>query len=158
MTRREAFLWYIERMLFTPYGWGGDDPWKIDCSGLVVFGLTAVGVWPWATDRTAQDIAEWGRNTGRSISEVEIEPGDLVLFLNSAGRATHVEVLWREVDGSPRLSIGASGGGSGHTASTPDAAAVQASATNAFVKLAPWRRRPGPYLFVDPFMPGRADV
>lgn len=141
MTERDAFLTVLEHYLGTPYRWGGDDPSGVDCSGLVIVGLKGVGKLPWKGDWTANGLLQIGKDAGWEVKRPDLREGCLVFFLNEIGKATHVEIVWR----NPKLSIGASGGGPG--INNPDDAARK----NAFVQVHPWGRRPGPYAFVDPF-------
>lgn len=145
MTKREAFLWIVERHLHTPYIWGGNDPWGIDCSGLAIAGLMGVGSVPWGWDATASGLLNWSKTNGFLISEENAKEGCLVFF---GLPPTHVEVVWRH----PDLSIGASGGGSKNVADSNFSAINLASKTDAYVKVHPWKRRPGPYTFADPFV------
>jgi len=146
MTEREGFLWVVEQYHGTFYTWGGDDPDGFDCSGLAIEGLKAVGRVPrrrggaeW--DTTAQGLLDLGKARGWELKATDLRPGCLVFYLNDVGKAIHVEVVWRD----PKLSIGASGGGS-RTRTKEDAIAQ-----NAYVKIRPWKSRGGPYAFLDPF-------
>jgi len=57
----------------TPYSWGGSSLGGMDCSGLVNFAYEAAGI---DVPRTSGQIAE----QGRSISQSEAQPGDLVVW------------------------------------------------------------------------------
>jgi len=59
--------------LGTPYVWGGASPGGFDCSGLVVFAYSQLGIsLPHYTG------ALW--NVGTPVSSDQLEPGDLVFF------------------------------------------------------------------------------
>lgn len=59
--------------LGTPYVWGGSQPGGFDCSGLVMWAYSQVGVaLPHST------YAQWGY--GVSVSRDQLQPGDLVFF------------------------------------------------------------------------------
>ncbi|MGP9538440.1 C40 family peptidase [Brachybacterium sp. AOP43-C2-M15] len=57
----------------TPYSWGGSSLSGMDCSGLVTFAYDAAGI---DVPRTSGEMAA----QGRSISESEAQPGDLVVW------------------------------------------------------------------------------
>ena len=57
----------------TPYSWGGATLGGMDCSGLVNFAYQAAGI---DVPRTSGQIAD----QGRSISQSEAQPGDLVVW------------------------------------------------------------------------------
>jgi cell wall-associated NlpC family hydrolase len=57
----------------TPYSWGGSSLSGMDCSGLVSFAYEAAGI---DVPRTSSQIAA----QGRSISQAEAQPGDIVVW------------------------------------------------------------------------------
>jgi len=64
-----------ERYLGLPYVWGAAGPDAFDCSGLVTYVFAQVGI---SLPHFA--AAQW--NYGVSVSEDQLEPGDLVFFEN----------------------------------------------------------------------------
>jgi cell wall-associated NlpC family hydrolase len=61
------------RYLGTPYVWGGSSPGGFDCSGLVAYAYSQMGVsLPHYTG------AQW--NVGVPVSRGDLQPGDLVFF------------------------------------------------------------------------------
>jgi len=132
------YLWTIVGL---PYRWGGDDLIDgLDCSGLAVLVLQAVGLMPWGSDQTADGLR---LRFSKYILDSP-RPGCLALY-GKRHHATHVGVVCKVIDGVPFM-IEAGGGGS--KTFSPDDAARH----NAFVKLAPVHRRPDFIGYVDPFM------
>lgn len=112
------------------YIWGAQGPTYFDCSGLVMWLGSQVGLWPKTADTTADGLWK-GTFGGVRIPRSELAPGDLVLYGGTTHRATHVEV-WV---GPGTATIGANGGRSSTT--TPE----RARAINAKVKQSNWTRR-----------------
>lgn len=125
---RDAALYVWESYLNVPYKWGGDDPMDgLDCSGLVLEGLKAVGLVPREADFTADQLLNVVfRALPRYRLDSELHPGMLVFWGDP--RVTHVEIVWAVI-GDRVLTIGASGGGS----RTVDR--VMAARQNAYVKI-----------------------
>ena len=87
---RAAAVEYLKRWLFTPYRWGGDDPLAgIDCSGLVIEILKAVGLWGEKEDDVAGGILE------RFKANVVFRPyaGVMVFFKKPDGSIPHVGMM-----------------------------------------------------------------
>lgn len=76
-------------LLHTPYRWGGDDPAGIDCSGMTIDCLQAVGLFPLNSDTTADGL--WNKFNGNGINN-EPQPGDLIFWFDGNGRAYHVAI------------------------------------------------------------------
>ena len=70
------------------YRWGGDDPSGVDCSGLVIEGLKAVGLIKPHDDMTADQL--WHRFHANEV--IRPSRGCLAFWFNEGGRATHVAV------------------------------------------------------------------
>jgi cell wall-associated NlpC family hydrolase len=61
--------------LGVPYVWGGESPSGFDCSGLVAYVYSKVGIsLPHST------YAQWAYPNAVSVSRSQLEPGDLVFF------------------------------------------------------------------------------
>ena len=129
---REIVIRLADRLLYTPYLWGGNDPLAgFDCSGFVIELLKSVGRLPKEGDWPAAVLAtKWP-------SADTLQPGCL-LFWGSP--IIHVEMVYCV---NPLLTIGASGGGS----KTTDLAA--AIAQDSYIKVRP--ARTGWVKQVDPF-------
>jgi len=133
---RELAVEYAKAFIGLPYIWGGDDPIKgFDCSGLILEVLQAVGIIPHGYDTTADGLyRRFSANLTRP------GPGTLVFWLNSSGRAVHVEMMIDEGH-----VIGASGGG------WATITAEEAARQNAFIKIRPLNYRGENYVILDPF-------
>ncbi|HEX7349431.1 C40 family peptidase [Brachybacterium sp.] len=70
---RSAIVDAARSAVGTPYSWGGSSLGGMDCSGLVNFAYEAAGI---DVPRTSSQIAD----QGRSISQSEAQPGDLVVW------------------------------------------------------------------------------
>ena len=143
-TLRAAALFVWESYLNVPYRWGGDDPLDgVDCSGLALEGLKAVGLAPRELDTTADGLLrQTFKDKTPVTTEGQLRPGMLVFWANPNGAIRHVEIVWATFPDRV-LTIGASGGGS---ATVDRAAAVK---QNAYVKIR--RITPGWLCAVDPF-------
>lgn len=121
--RRELFLSVLWSFQGTLYRWGGDDPSGVDCSGLMVEGLHAVGAIGMSVDLAANSIF-----TGfQKFYRAEPVRGAMAFWRRPGGkRMIHVEGCL-----DAHYSIGARGGGSATT--DVDAAVI----ANAFVKVSP---------------------
>ncbi|VAW76491.1 hypothetical protein MNBD_GAMMA15-1620 [hydrothermal vent metagenome] len=72
-------------MIGTPYRYGGASPRGFDCSGLVQYAYSQVGVQaPRSTKEQYRQI--------RRIRVSELRPGDLVFFKLSGNRVSHVGI------------------------------------------------------------------
>lgn len=135
---RDDFINYLEHYIGCWYTWGGDDPSGFDCSGLICEGLQAFGKMPRFADYTADQLCKMFP----AVEPSNLLPGCLVFWLDSSGRAVHVEAIWHKT----RFSLGASGGDS--TVRT----IADAIRKNAFIKIRPWAsRQQGVVVFRDPF-------
>lgn len=141
---RDAALSVWESFLNVPYRWGGDDPLEgIDCSGLALEGLKAVGIVPRELDTTAHLLLhQIFADLPVVTDEKKLRAGMLVFWAHPGLPIHHVEIVWAAF-ADRTLTIGASGGGS---RTVDRAAAVR---DNAFVKIR--RVTPGWIAAVDPF-------
>lgn len=85
-----AFAAAVRRFIGVPYEWGGASPRGFDCSGLVEYTLTRLGV-P-NVPRTSEEQWKWVQR----VSYGSVQPGDLV-FMNFPGETSpgHVMVASR---------------------------------------------------------------
>ena len=73
--------------LNSPYLWGGNSPYGIDCSGLTQMVYSLYGI------QIPRDAYQQG-GAGETIHLIEeAKPGDLAFFDNSEGRITHVGII-----------------------------------------------------------------
>lgn len=66
-----------------PYVWGAEGPNAFDCSGLVLYAYRAAGV-----SLPHSSRAQYGY--GKSVSQSELQPGDLLFYGSSASTIHHV--------------------------------------------------------------------
>lgn len=124
--RREIAFEVWLKELGKPYKWGGDNPLTgFDCSGLVLEGLKAAGVFPRVGDMTAEGLAQ----KYKRIANPDLRPGCLLFWIRGA-KIGHVEIVYTILEGEV-FTIGASGGGS--TTVSPEAAVL----ADAYVKVRP---------------------
>ena len=72
--------------LGVPYAYGGASPSGFDCSGLVYYVLKHFGLSP---ARTPEALY----SQGRSVNKADLQPGDIVFFVNTGGTSiTHVGI------------------------------------------------------------------
>lgn len=76
--------------LNSPYLWGGNSPYGIDCSGLTQMTYLLYGI---QIPRDASDQATFGETLNLFG---EAQPGDLIFFDNAEGVVTHVGILLPE--------------------------------------------------------------
>ena len=145
---RDAMMYVYQSFLNEPYLWGGAGLDGIDCSGLALEGLKAVGLAPREQDFTAGGLLnDLFKDLPRVHLESELRRGMLVFWANPDGSIRHVEIVWATwaLAGGRQLvlTIGASGGGS----RTMDRA--EAKRTDARVKIR--RITPGWVAAIEPF-------
>lgn len=72
-TKRNALLALLRAQIGTPYVWGGNEPGKFDCSGLVQWVYGQFGI---ITGRTTWEQFK----NGTAVDLSSIKPGDLIFF------------------------------------------------------------------------------
>ncbi len=140
---REIAVKYLWKWIGLQYYYGGDDAMiGVDCSGLIVEVLQAVGI----LEGAHQNIRDWTAH-GLYLKFKGLEPiaetpiaGCLVFWFNN-GKAIHVGMLV-----SQDLFISAAGG------NKKTKTIEEAIRQNAFVKLRPITYRGQSYKIVDPFL------
>lgn len=135
--QRRVFLETIRAYHLKSYDWGGQGPWGVDCSGLVVEGLRACGLFANRQDMSANDM--WNTYRGKYAVDRPRE-GSIVFWFAPSGKAVHTAVAV-----GPYHCMGAHGGGS---ATTDDKKAEQ---QQAFVKIRPINYRLEPFKCIDLF-------
>lgn len=135
--RRRIFLKAVEGYHLKWYDWGGQGPGGVDCSGLVVEGLRACGVFANKQDMSADMI--WNTYKGDYDCE-HPKAGSIVFWFNNNGKAIHTAVAV-----GPYHCIGANGGDSDITDSTI------AELEGAFVKYRPINYRTERFRCIDIF-------
>lgn len=121
---------YLERFIGRPYIWAGDGTGAkgggFDCSGLVLEGLWAFGLYT-GVDVSSENLRKWcaDKSGWPSVSAKKVERGDLLFF--GKGGITHVAVAYG--DG---LMIEAGGGTS---------SCVDDKSSTGFVRIRPISRR-----------------
>lgn len=119
-----VMLEYAKRFLGTPYRWGGDDFYGIDCSGMVIECLKACGVMkPKDADTTADGL--W-KKYSQTYKVMQPQACALAFWFNDDGKAYHVAICTSEY-----FCITADGGTSKTNTAT------DADVQNAFVKYRP---------------------
>jgi cell wall-associated NlpC family hydrolase len=68
-----------------PYRLGGTDPSGFDCSGLVQYVFSRYG-------RTLSRVVTQQYDEGHRVGEDDLRPGDLVFFVTSGRRVSHVGI------------------------------------------------------------------
>src|SRR4030042_7099890 len=101
-SHRDVAVDYALHWVGTPYHWAGDDFSGFDCSGFIIEILRAVGIIHESEDLSADGLlARFLSRPQRAL------PGALAFWLSPSGKARPVDMLL-----TPRLTTGASGGGS----------------------------------------------
>ena len=139
MDKDTAKRWFLDEALsyrHAWYTWGGDDPAGIDCSGLVVACLKAIGYLPKGIDLTANDL--WHRYRHAEVKGSTA--GCLAFWFTPDGRAYHVAICL-----DPWICLTADGGGS-QVKTINDAIKY-----NAFMKIRPTDHRSTKPIFVRIF-------
>jgi hypothetical protein len=82
----EDFLKVVRAQIGDPYKWGAEGPDAFDCSGLVRWSLSQVGI---KAPRTARAQWPWTRH----VTEAQLQPGDLIFESHDGGPTpTHVVI------------------------------------------------------------------
>ena len=119
----------LNTFLGKPYKWGGQSPWGVDCSGLVILLLQADGKLPKGFDTNAQGLYTYFIVNGAYEAPTP-RRGCLIFYGKSKKQITHVGICLNDFQ-----IIEASGGDS--TTTTVERAIEQ----DAFVRISPYNSR-----------------
>lgn len=122
------FVDYLMHFIGRPYIWAGDGTTSkcggFDCSGLVLEGLWAFGLYN-GSDTNAECLRKHCKANGKEVLKKDLQRGDLVFFGSCS--ASHVAVALGN-----GLMLEAGGGGS---------SCVSESTSTGFVRVRPIARR-----------------
>lgn len=92
MTKQDLLIAYLKTFIGSRYQWTGEGPYNIgfDCSGLMLEGLRAFGLWG-KDDATAQMI--YNKFKKPQQSPIVYFPGMLVFFGRSVNEITHIGLM-----------------------------------------------------------------
>ncbi len=135
---REMFLNIANRYWGTPYIFGGNSAYGIDCSGLVIECLKSIGFMLLKEDDTSDGL--WQRYFAKHGESELPDRGMLAFWFDDTGKAYHVAICLDDF-----YCLTADNGSSKVT--SPDIA----QAVNAYVKIRPIQHRRSKPKFIDIF-------
>lgn len=93
MSKQEEFINYLTNFIGTPYFFGGNSTTDggLDCSGLILEGLRAFGLWG-LSDVTSQNIFNTFTKYQVPITS-ELMLADLLFFGKSTNSITHISTV-----------------------------------------------------------------
>lgn len=90
-TKQEKFIEYLKEFIGSRYQWGGEGGFNngFDCSGLILEGLKAFGLWG-NTDASSQMIFDKFKTW---VTTESVRPGDLVFYGKDLKSITHISAV-----------------------------------------------------------------